>query len=589
MCGIVGYIGKRDSAPILLESLRRLEYRGYDSAGIATLADKLYVKKDAGRIEDLAASLDLQGMPGKAGIAHTRWATHGIPSQENAHPHMDCSHSLAIIHNGIIENFAELRQELLQRGHKFSSETDTEVISHLIEENMHDNVKLEDAVGKALERLKGTYALAVISEKDPNKIVVTRKMSPLVIGLGDDEFFAASDIPAFLSSTNRVLMLEDGEIAILTPEKVSILKNGREVRRKVQVIDWKPEMVKKNGYPHFMLKEIYEQPECVDRVLSQDLKNIEEVAAGIKKAKHVVMVACGTSRHAALIGRYMLMKTAKKFCDVMLASEFSHFTETVDENTVVIAISQSGETADVIDAVLKAKGRKAKIYSIVNVVGSMLTRESDRVIYLQSGPEMSVVATKTFISQLLVFALLSFIMSGKTKQGLQKMRTLKEMMKETIEKNAEKTKALAKKLKDSESVYFIGRGINFATAIEGSLKFKEISYIHAEGMPAGELKHGTLSLVEKGVPVVTIAPKDDTYYDTISNALEVKSRKGFLIGVSDEENDIFDETLLIPKCNELFYPLLCTIPLQLLAYYVTLEKGNDPDRPRNLAKAVTVK
>ena len=605
MCGIVCYIGARECPQLLLNGLEHLEYRGYDSAGMACLKDgpngkkSIVLSKEVGMIADFKKFLSLNELQGHVGIAHTRWATHGRVTRENAHPHTDCKNQIAVVHNGIIENFAKLRDYLLENGHDLTSETDTEVIAHLIEEEMEKNPKqgFHNAVRAALSRLEGTFAIAAVTSLEPDKIVVARYKSPLVLGIGAGELFAASDIPAFLGETKRVLLMDDGDTAILGMDGTYSVfgPDGKQIMdREVEEVGWSQEKVMKGEFDYFMLKEINEETECVERVMTQDLEPIMQMAAGLKDADRVVMVACGTSRHAAIIGRYLLMKHNDLYCDVVMASEFKHFVNTklIDENTVVLAISQSGETADVLEAIDAAKKNGARIFSIVNVVGSMIPRKSDLTVYMRAGPELSVVATKTYVATLLVFTMLSHAMKGELESLVEKREELAGMVRETIELNDGHARELASALKDEHSVYFIGRGINFATALEGSLKFKEITYIHAEGMPAGELKHGTLSLIEEGVHVIVVNPRDDevTYAETVSNAMEVKARGGVVIEVSNVRNSAFDVHLGIPTPSEsLMYPLLCVIPLQLLAYYTTIERGLDPDRPRNLAKAVTVK
>jgi len=607
MCGIVCYIGARECAPLLLRGLEHLEYRGYDSAGMACLGTDfennnkptILICKEVGRISDFKKVIELDKMRGKIGIAHTRWATHGKVSLENAHPHTDCKGQIAVVHNGIIENFSEIRERLASRGHDLSSETDTEVIAHLIEEEMEKNPKqgLHNAVRASLRQLSGTFAIAVVSALEPDKIVVARYKSPLVLGIGNGELFAASDIPAFLSETKRVVLMDDGDTAVLRSDGSYRIfgKDGNEIKgRLVEEVGWSQEKVMKGEFDYFMLKEISEEEEVLERVLTQDPESIVRMAEGLRTASRIVIIACGTSRHAAIIGRYMLMKHCGIYCDVIMASEFKHFVNTslVDSNTVVLAISQSGETADVLDAVDEAKAKGLKVYSIVNVVGSMLTRRSDLTVYMRAGPELSVVATKTYFATIMVFAMLVHALNNELDFLIGKRREIKATVVETRVSNDELARKLAKILKDDHSVYFIGRGINYATALEGALKFKEITYIHAEGMPAGELKHGTLSLIEPGVHVVVVNPDDDaaTYAETVSNSMEVKARGGVVIEVSNVQNPAFDYCMHIPASpNPILYPLLCVIPLQLLAYYTTLERGLDPDRPRNLAKAVTVK
>lgn len=600
MCGIIGYVGEKNCAPLLIAGLKNLEYRGYDSAGIVVLNgdSKFKVRKAVGRVAGLERQINFSTFDGSTGIAHTRWATHGKPSIPNCHPHFDPTGTIGIVHNGIIENFAEIREGLAAEGARFASETDTELIAHLIAKkhssssSSSSDISLEAAVRATLPALQGTYGLGVISSREPGKIVAARKQSPLIIGLGNGENFIASGIPAFLEHTRQALVLDEGEMAVLTKDKVSILdiRTGRKISRKPWTVDWTPEQAKLGGYPHYMLKEIEEQPETIPKVAAQDERIFRSVAGELKKAERVIMLACGTSRHAALIGRYLLMKQAGLYCEVMLASEFRHFADSLGRGTVVLAISQSGETADVMESVRAARKSGAKIYSIANVLGSTLTRESDGTIYMHAGPEIGVAATKSFSATVIVFMLLSLALTGKYSQAKRKVAEAASLVKETIEGNREAIKSLAGRYKRANAVYFIGRGINFASALEGALKLKEIAYIHAEGMPAGELKHGSIALVERGVPIVSLNPSDDTYDETISNTMEVKARDGAIIGISDRPNRIYDNHIRLPAgADPLLYPLLSVIPLQMLAYYAGVARGNDVDKPRNLAKSVTVK
>jgi len=592
MCGIIGYVGKHPAGPLLLDGLRKLEYRGYDSAGTASIkGGHLFVRKEIGKIDEINKKIGLDGVPGTMGIGHTRWATTGGVTKENAHPHTDCRGEIAIVHNGIIENYPELRKRLEARGHAFKSQTDTEVISHLIEEKMKGGLGLEKAVVAAARELKGSYAILAIATREPGKIVAARLESPLVIGLAKDGTFASSDTVPFLKHTKKAVFLDEGEGAVLSAGGASFfsVKTGKEIRKPAVEVKWGWDSAAKGGYPHFMLKEIMEEPAVVKSALAQEDREVNAFAKGILGAKKVIFSACGTSRHAALVGRYVIDKLAGKYCDVMMSSEYSYFAGDADKGTLVVAISQSGETADVLDGVRKAKAKGARIFSIVNVVGSTLDRLSDERIYLNCGPEIGVASTKAFLAQLVVLYLVAFAMKGRLAEGKKALSSMQNVVQEAIKLNEPKAKALAQKLKARDHVYYLARGINFAIALEGSLKLKEISYIHAEGMPAGELKHGTLALIEKGTPVVVINPSDYTHDETISNGLETKARGAFLIGVSDAPNEAYDEWMEIPKTGELFYPIASIIPLQLLAYYAAVARGLDPDKPRNLAKSVTVK
>ncbi|MDM7998641.1 MAG: glutamine--fructose-6-phosphate transaminase (isomerizing) [Dehalococcoidia bacterium] len=567
----------------------RDRYRGYDSAGVATISDgKVCAQKDVGKLEEVCGKHNLDGLPGNIGIGHVRWATHGDVTQVNAHPHFDCRGEIAVVHNGIVENYQELRLSL-ERKHKFVSQTDTEVIPHLIEEQMDAGASLEEAVLQASRQLKGCYAFAAVSVKEPDKIVATRRESPLVVGCNAHRSFVASDALAFLQETNRVAFPDDGEVVVLSQDIVFLDHNGQPVNKEFKQVDWKWDQATKQGYDYFMMKEILEEPQAIRRATMQDRKLLLEMAIGILRAKQVVITACGTSRFAALVGRYLFSRLAGKFCDVIMASEFQYFSDSVDRNTLVIAVSQSGETADVIQGVKRAKENGATVYSLVNTVGSSLARMSDRVLYLNCGPEIGVAATKTFVSQLALFYTLSFTMANKLDEGLQDLLAICPKIEENVTMNNKKLRALAQKTRDKNDFYFIARGINFAIALEGALKMKEISYVHAEGMPAGELKHGTLALIDRGTPVVVVCPNDYTYEETIANAHETKARGAFVIGLSEETNPIFDDWVAIPDVDEIFQPLVTVVPLQLLAYYSALARGRDPDKPRNLAKSVTVK
>jgi glucosamine--fructose-6-phosphate aminotransferase (isomerizing) len=594
MCGIVGFLGNNRAdervAPTILECLKTLEYRGYDSAGMATIGNgTLWCKKGIGMVAAVNHQYHLDGLPGSLGIGHVRWATHGGVTSHNAHPHIDCKSEVALVHNGIIDNYQNLRRQLEGR-HCFSSETDTEVICHLMEDYLAKGASLQGALLSAIARLEGSYALVAISNREPDKIVAAKNESPLVVGVGEQGYFVASDIISLLGRVDRVTPLDDGEAAVITRSGITILDgSGKEVHKEPQAVTWKWMAPSLNGHKHYMIKEIFEEPDAIDTALRQDDGTMMELALEVLRAKQVVIIACGTSRHAALIGRYLFANLAKKFCEVVMGSEFEYFANSIDSNTVVIAISQSGETADVIAGVKMAKARDARIISMVNVPGSTLTRMSDGVMYLNCGPELCVAATKSFISQLILFYQLTFAMLNQLEQGRQRLRHIATLIRENLNANGDKVKKLGREIGDSRDFYFLARGINFATALEGALKLKEISYIHAEGMPAGELKHGTLALMEKGTPVLTICPFDYTYNDTLSNAMETKARGAFIIGLSDKKNEIFDEWINLPKVDEIFYPLVSVVPLQLLAYYAAVARGKDPDRPRNLAKSVTVK
>lgn len=589
MCGIIGFIGSEPAIPFLLKGLQNLEYRGYDSAGIATIADnRIWIEKDIGKLDEVKEKSSITELPGNIGIGHVRWATHGSVTAANAHPHLDCGEGIAVVHNGIIENHEELRASL-EHKHTFTSETDTEVIPHLIEEYMDTGLSLEQAVLQTTKRLQGSYAMLAISRKNPDKIVAIRKDSPLVVGMNGKNTFVASDALAFLDQTNRVVFLEDGEMAVINKKVAFFNGEGTQINKEFTQLNWKSDQADKQGHDFFMMKEILEAPYAVRCALMQDREYVRGMAMDILRAKQVVITACGTSRYAALVGRYLFSKIAGKFCDVIIGSEFQYYADSIDKNTIVIAISQSGETADVIQGLKKAKENGAAVFSIVNTMGSSIARMSDRVIYLNCGPEISVAATKSFVSQLTVLYLLAFAMANRKNEGIKYLGDICPRIEESFNRNNRKLINLAQRTKDKNDFYYIARGINFAMAAEGALKLKEVSYIHAEGMPAGELKHGTLSLIEEGTPVVAICPRDYTFDETLTNAAETKARKAFVIGVSDENNALFDEWIEIPAVDEIFYPLVIIVPLQLLAYHLAIARGKDPDKPRNLAKCVTVR
>lgn len=609
MCGIFGCILKDGrAAPIIHAALKRLEYRGYDSVGEATIHNgKLYIKKDQGKIEEVDKIHNLDDLPGSVGIGHTRWATHGAPLQVNAHPHLDCSGQIAIVHNGIIENFAELKLELENRGHIFKSKTDTEVAAHLIEEILKANptLGLADAVLEAVKRLEGSYAIAVISPKEPNKIICARNESPLVIGINENAIYCASDIPAFLPLTNKAVIINDGELVTLSLEGFEIRKiaDSSLVVREPKLIDWTPEMAVKQGYPHFMLKEIHEQSVTLRNTLRLQEHYLDLMATFLDRAREVYLVACGTSYHACLAASYMFSKLAFLATYPVIASEFiEQHGKSVNIDSTILAVSQSGETADTLAAVNCARQRAATILGLTNVIGSTLTRVSRVYIGQQSGPEIGVAATKTFTSQLSVLAQLALRLAkkrGKISQDemdylAEKMEKLPDTVETVIQTQEEKVKQIAKKYKDTKTFFFLGRGISTATAYEGRLKLMEIAYVPAIAFPAGESKHGPISLIEPGFPVVFICPKDETHKIVIGNIMEMKARGASIIAVMEEGDEeiksLADDWVEIPRgIPEVLSPIPYIIPLQLLAYYMAVERGHNPDMPRNLAKSVTVK
>ena len=607
MCGIVGYVGDKKASEILLDSIKRLEYRGYDSAGIVTINEgSLIIKKDIGKIDEVDKKVNFSELKGTIGLAHTRWATCGRVTKENSHPHTDCTGKISIVHNGIIENHTSLKKELMEKGHKFSSETDTEVIAHLIEENYNGDLK--DAVLKALKLLEGSYALGVI-HSDHNELIAARNESPLIIGIGQDENFIASDVPAILDYTRKVIYLNNKEIAVLTKENIEIFGlDGNKKEKEVNEVNWNAEQAQKGGYKHFMLKEIFEQPLAITETIDGRLGNSEilikdEIGLDedeIKNIKRIIIVACGTSWHAGLVGEFMLEELAKIPVEVEYASEFRYRDPIVDENTLVIAISQSGETADTLAALREAKTKGAKVISIVNVKGSSIDRESDSAVYTYAGPEIGVASTKAFTSQLVVLYLITvyfgkvrgFLPEEQVRNRIRDLRKLPLQMQSVLEES-DYIKLHAKKFYEKKNALYLGRGINYPIALEGALKLKEISYIHAEGYPAAEMKHGPIALIDKNMPVVFIATKDNrTYKKVLSNIEEVRSRGGEVIAIEtkgDEEiKKIVDHNFCIPKNSYILTPILAVIPLQLLAYYIADLKGYHVDKPRNLAKSCTV-
>ena len=609
MCGIVGYIGSKEATPILLEGLKRLEYRGYDSAGISTIAsNKLLIQKRAGKINDLERDLDYREIPGTLGIGHTRWATHGEPNAENAHPHDDCSGKIALIHNGIIENYSSLKKELQLKGHHFKTETDTETLVHLIEEYYHGNGLLEKAVREALLQVEGTYGIAVISSEEPDVLITARNGSPIVLGIGDNEYFVASDSAAIAGHTCNVAYLHDNEMAIIHRDNLIIKTiDDRPVETRVEQIPFDLEKIEKGGYSHFMLKEIMEQPQTINdsmrgRLLAEEgtakLGGIEHELDSLLYARRVLFSACGTSWHAALIGEYMIEEFVRIPVEVEYASEFRYRDPILDRDTVVIVISQSGETADTLAAVREAKRKKAKVLGICNVVGSTIARETDAGVYLHAGPEIGVASTKAFTSQVTVLALMTLLLArmssmsaSKGREIVQELKKIPDKVKQILDGH-QCIEEIAEKYADKHNFLYLGRGYNFPVALEGALKLKEISYIHAEGYPAAEMKHGPIALIDENMPVVFIATKDSTYEKIISNIEEVRARKGKLIAIATEGDEFIktkvDHTIYIPPTHEFLTPILTIIPLQLLAYYVAVKCGCDVDQPRNLAKSVTV-
>ncbi|MBI2084533.1 MAG: glutamine--fructose-6-phosphate transaminase (isomerizing) [Candidatus Aenigmarchaeota archaeon] len=589
MCGIIGYIGTKNATPILFNGLKRLEYRGYDSAGIVTLDKEFHMKKDVGKVDEINTRLNFSDLPGTLGIAHTRWATHGGVTKENAHPHTDCEGKIAVVHNGIIENYQELKKNLVSNGHKFKSQTDTEVIPHLIEEIMKRGKNFHDSTLSALRSLEGSYAILAL-HKNERKIVAARKGSPLVIGVADGSYFAASDIPAFLEHTKNVVYMHDSDVALLTDTgmKVFSLLEGGDVNRKVDTVDWDIRQAEKGEFNHFMLKEISEQVETVQKAVQQTKEVVDGVVHSIRNAHGIFLIASGTSYHACLAASYILSKLNKMHVNVVLASEFPHYEHFLTPKTLVVAVSQSGETADVLEAVKYAKARGCKILSIVNVVGSSLTRTSDSFLNLNAGPEICVLATKSYTSQLALFTLLAYALSGKLEEGKKRLNYLWNVIYHLTSATVkEKIKELAEKLKNKEHIFLIGRGLEYTTALEAALKIKEVSYIHAEAFAGGELKHGPIALVEDGTPCIVFV-SEETEKEILSNANEIKSRGGYIIGVSPTNNEVFDFWLKVPEANN-ENPIVQIIPIQILAYQLAVLRGLDPDHPRNLAKSVTVK
>ncbi len=616
MCGIVGYVGAHRAVPIILEGLKRLEYRGYDSAGLAVLGDdnELQVRRAKGKLRNLEEVIRMNPVDGTFGIGHTRWATHGRPTEENAHPHRDCQGDIVVVHNGIVENYLSLKHGLQAQGHVFKTETDTEVIAHLVEKHFKGN--LEEAVRAAVKELSGVFAMAVISRSDPQKIVAARFGPPVVIGIGDDEYFVASDVPAILTHTQDMFFLADGDMAILTRDGVRLTDfDGRSVRRQVTHVLWNPIEAEKGGYQHFMLKEIFEQPRAIrDTTLGRVgqesgrifLDEMDIAAAEFARFRQVKIIACGTSWHAALVGKFMIEKLARIPVEVDYGSEFRYRSPIVSEDTLTVVISQSGETADTLAAQREAKQKGSKTLAICNVVGSMVTREAAGTIYTHAGPEIGVASTKAFTCQLTALFILAMHLgqaNGRLDDNLSRC-LVQELLRlpgklETVLSNDALYKSVSGHLQHARDALFLGRGVQFPIALEGALKLKEISYIHAEGYPAGEMKHGPNALIDENLPVVVLATCDRAsedsrllYEKTLSNIQEVKAREGIVVAVvtqgDDQVHRSADYTIEIPETTELLTPILSIVPLQLLAYHIAVRRGCDVDQPRNLAKSVTV-
>ncbi len=609
MCGIVGYIGNKQALPILIEGLKKLEYRGYDSAGIAVIQGRAaQVEKTVGRLANLEGKVDPNATQGHIGIGHTRWATHGRPSDENSHPHTDEEGRFVVIHNGIIENYLQLKEVLQQHGHVFRSETDTEVVPHLIESYYDGDIV--EAVRKVAKMLRGAYALGVICQQEPDKIVAVKEASPMIIGLGEGENFLASDIPAILKHTRRVIVMEEGWLAVLTRDGVTITTiDGEPVEPKILEVNWDPGQAERGGYAHFMIKEIHEQPKAIrdtlsGRIAEDDshviLNEVGMTSEQVRALRKIAVVACGTASHAGLVGKYLIEKLARISVEWDVASEYRYRDPMVDEQTLFIAVSQSGETADTLAAIHEAKRRGAKVLAVTNVVGSSISRAADWVVYTWAGPEIAVASTKAYTTQLVAMTLLAIWLgqqNGNLDQAeasalISGMRDLSTQAAAVLEHQEEAVREAAQKLAHSEDVFFIGRNLDYAVALEGQLKLKEISYIHAEAYAAGELKHGTLALITRGVPVIALNTQPALAEKTISNIQEVRAREASVLGVAlDGDTDTAkhcDQVFYLPRTHMYLTPVLSVLPLQMLAYYAAIARGADVDKPRNLAKSVTV-
>lgn len=608
MCGIVGYIGSNQAAPFLLDGMSKLEYRGYDSAGIAVLENgKIRVEKCVGRLDALRQKLEGRMPVGNVGIGHTRWATHGRPSDRNSHPHCDASGRFVVVHNGIIENYLKLKEELIAKGHVFLSETDTEVVAHLMADQFDGD--FESTVKKVLHLIRGSYSLVFMYQGEPDKIICTKKDNPLVIGLGDGENFIASDIPAIINHTRRTFIMSDGEIATVTADGVWVQDlEGTPISKKVFEVNWNAEAVEKGGFEHFMLKEIYEQPKAMRDTMTGRVDGEKNVIAfpelnwcseEINAINKIFIVACGTAYHAGIVGKYYLEQLARVPVEVDIASEFRYRDPLVDENCLTIVISQSGETSDTLAALREAKRLGSRTLAVTNVVGSSVAREADQVVYTYAGPEIAVASTKAYTTQLLAMLMLAVyvgrlrntLSEAKAQELVHGLTLVPEQIHQMLE-NVDQIKVFAREYGSSENAFFLGRSLDYAVALEGALKLKEISYIHAEAYAAGELKHGTLALIVAGIPVIVLATQEDVYDKTVSNLQEVKAREAVVIAIGFEGDTSLtkyaDHVIYIPKTDKYLAPLLAVLPLQLLAYYAALTRGCDVDKPRNLAKSVTV-
>ncbi len=613
MCGIIGYIGTKPVVPVLIDGLRRMEYRGYDSAGVALVGkDGIELRRSAGKLANLELTIKSEPVDGLYGVGHTRWATHGRPTEENAHPHRDCTGRIVVVHNGIIENYLELKAELQGQGHEFKTETDTEIVAHLVEREMKKD-GLENAVRRALKLMRGMFALVLVSAEDPEKIVAVRNGPPIVVGLGKDEFFVASDIPAILSHTRDVVFLGDEEMAVITRSGVEFTDyDGRAVSKTTQRVLWDPIAAEKGGHKHFMLKEIYEQPSSVrdtilgrvsldrGRIFLDDLNIPDQTLRALQK---VTIIACGTSWHAALVGKYLIEALAQVPVEVVYGSEYRYRNPIVSDNELAIVITQSGETADTLAALRESKRKGARSIAICNVVGSMATREADGTVYTHAGPEIGVASTKAFTSQLVALQLLALHMAqvrdtlsaSDIRRHIEELLQLPQLVEQAIKASAA-TQRIAERFYNRTDFLFLGRGINYPIALEGALKLKEISYIHAEGYPAGEMKHGPIALIDERMPVVAIAPDDHVFEKMLGNVQEAKARGGSVIAITNDGDSRLgaildsqrDVLLAMPRTTAMLTPVIMTIPLQLLAYHIAVRRGCDVDQPRNLAKSVTV-